>query len=58
MSLEDWTTVEGLFSRIEQWCDAAQLGWENDHLAYDAFLNFDQKRKRALTGCGRMGLSV
>ena len=48
VSLEDWTTVEGLFSRIEQWCDAAQLGWENDHLAYDAFLNFDQKRKMAL----------
>ena len=48
VSLDDWTTVEGLFSRVEQWCDAAKLGWEDDHLAYDAFLNFDQKKRMKL----------
>ena len=35
-----WTTVEGLFSRIEEWCGNAEHGWEDDQLAQDAFLNF------------------
>ena len=39
----DWTTVEGLFSRIEEWCEKAKQGWEGDHLAQDAFLNFQTK---------------
>ncbi len=39
----DWTTVEGLFSRIEEWCEKAKHGWEDDHLEQDAFLNFRNK---------------
>ena len=35
-----WTTVEGLFARIEEWCGNAEHGWEDDQLAQDAFLNF------------------
>ena len=35
-----WTTVEGLFSRIEEWCGNAEHGWEDDQLVQDAFLNF------------------
>ena len=36
----EWTTVEGLYSRIEKWCDNARRGWEDDHLDQDALLNF------------------
>ena len=39
----DWTTVEGLFSRIEEWCKKANHGWEDDHLDLDAFMNFRTK---------------
>ena len=39
----DWTTVEGLFSRIQKWCEKAKCGWEDDHLEQDAFLNFRTK---------------
>ena len=39
----DWTTVQGLFSRIEQWCERARNGWENDQLELDALLNFRAK---------------
>ena len=39
----NWTTVEGLFSRIEEWCEKAKHGWEDDHLEQDAFLNFRTK---------------
>ena len=39
----DWTTVEGLFSRIQEWCEKAKCGWEDDHLEQDAFLNFRTK---------------
>ena len=39
----DWTTVKGLFSRIEEWCERAKHGWEDDHLEQDAFLNFRTK---------------
>ena len=39
----DWTTVEGLFSRIEEWCRKAKHGWEDDHLDLDAFMNFRTK---------------
>ena len=35
-----WMTVEGLFTRIEEWCGNAERDWEDDHLAQDAFLNF------------------
>ena len=36
----EWTTVEGLCSRIEQWCENALRGWEDDNLGLDALLNF------------------
>ena len=36
----EWTTVEGLFSRIERWCEDAEHGWESDGLDQDALLNF------------------
>ena len=35
-----WTTIEGLFSRIEEWCQSAKGGWEYDDLGRDALLNF------------------
>ncbi len=39
----DWTTVEGLFGRIEKWCADAENGWDADDLGRDAFLNFRLK---------------
>lgn len=36
----EWTTLGGLFARIEQWCAMAGQGWEDDSLAGDAYLNF------------------
>ncbi len=36
----EWTTAEGLFSRIEEWCENAKLGWEGQDLGLDALLNF------------------
>ena len=38
-----WTTVKGLFARIEEWCGSAADGWENDDLGQDALLNFRRK---------------
>ena len=39
----EWTTVGGLFSRIEEWCANARLGWEGQDLGLDALLNFKEK---------------
>ena len=36
----EWTTLQGLYSRIEKWCENASDGWEDDHLDQDALLNF------------------
>ena len=36
----EWTTAEGLFARIEEWCENENRGWEGDQLHQDAFLNF------------------
>ena len=41
----EWTTVEGFMARIEAWCENAKHDWQDDHLGYDAFLNFDPCRK-------------
>ena len=41
----EWTTVAGFFSRIEKWCENAERDWEDDPLGYDAFLNFDVRKK-------------
>ena len=37
---EEWVTVEGLFSRIEEWCEYASQDWGNNELGEDAILNF------------------
>ncbi len=39
----DWATIEGFFSRIDEWCEKAKRGWEGDDLQGDAFLNFRRK---------------
>ena len=36
----EWATLNGLYSRIEKWCEDAVNGWEDDHLDQDALLNF------------------
>ena len=38
-----WETLDGLFSRIEYWCNRAKKGWEGDDLPFDAYLNFKNK---------------
>ena len=38
-----WTSVEGLFSRIDEWCEDAKSGWKDDNLEHDAYLNFQLK---------------
>ena len=38
-----WTSVAGLFSRIEEWCENAKGGWQDDNLEHDAYLNFQPK---------------
>lgn len=40
---QQWTSVEGLFLRIEEWCDRSRLGWEGQDLGRDALLNFKVK---------------
>ena len=42
LSLE-WETVDGLFRRIEDWCERAKDGWLDDDLPFDAYLNFKRK---------------
>ena len=39
----EWETVDGLFSRIEDWCQRARNGWQDDDLPFDAYLNFKRK---------------
>ncbi len=41
----EWTTLDGLNRRIQEWCDEAINRWRNDDLAQDALLNF-QRRSR------------
>lgn len=38
-----WETVNGLFSRINDWCERAKNGWQDDDLPFDAYLNFKPK---------------
>ena len=38
-----WETVDGLFGRIEDWCEKARNGWQDDDLPFDAYLNFKNK---------------
>ena len=45
----EWETGEGFFSRIEEWCENAEHGWEGDDLGYDAFLNFQRKLLTVVT---------
>ena len=39
----EWETVDGLFSRVEDWCRRARNGWQDDDLPFDAYLNFKPK---------------
>ena len=39
----EWETVDGLFSRIDDWCRRAKGGWQDDDLPFDAYLNFKRK---------------
>ena len=45
----EWETGEAFFSRIEEWCENAEHGWEGDDLGYDAFLNFQRKLLTVVT---------
>ena len=36
----DWITVEGFFTRVDEWCENAKRDWIGDELQGDAFLNF------------------
>ena len=40
---KEWITTDGLFTRIEEWCESERNGWEGDQLHQDAFLNFTSK---------------
>ncbi len=54
-----WTTVEGLFSRIVEWCGNAEHGWEDDQLAQDAFLNFSPNNALVATfNLPQLGISA
>ena len=39
----EWETIDGLFSRVEDWCRRAKSGWQDDDLPFDAYLNFKLK---------------
>ncbi len=39
----EWETVDGLFRRVEDWCGRAKVGWQDDDLPFDAYLNFKLK---------------
>lgn len=53
-----WTTLEGLYSRIEEWCRHAEQGWQNDDLGRDALLNFrDQSDVLATFDLTSLGVS-
>ena len=39
----NWTTVDGLSKRIEDWCESARNNWPDDDLPFDAYLNFNLK---------------
>ena len=45
----DWETVQGFFTRVEEWCGNAKRGWEGDVLAGDTFLNFTRKLSTVAT---------
>ena len=40
---QEWTRTHSLFSRIEEWCENARLGWDGQDLGRDALLNFKDK---------------
>lgn len=42
-SSREWSSLKGLLSRLEEWCESAVNGWEDDHLDQDALLNFPNK---------------
>lgn len=44
-----WITVDGFFSRIDEWCMEATSGWNAQGLAQDAWLNFTNKHPTVAT---------
>ena len=44
-----WETVDGLFRRVEGWCERARNGWQDDDLPFDAYLNFKSGLSRMVT---------
>lgn len=48
-SSREWSDLSGLLSRLEEWCESAVNGWEDDHLDQDALLNFPNKTRLAAT---------
>ncbi len=46
---DEWVAVEALYSRIEEWCEYAKQGWENNDLGEDAILNFEPKLANVAT---------
>ena len=52
-----WTTLAGLYARIEHWCANALHGWEDDPLDQDALLNFLPRYALVATfGLGALGV--
>ncbi len=41
----EWITLDGIYDRLSDWCDAAQNGWDSEGLALDAYLNFQPKAR-------------
>jgi hypothetical protein len=44
-----WITVDGFFTRIDEWCTEAANGWNTRGLAQDAWLNFTNKHSTVAT---------
>lgn len=45
----EWHTLDGLFGRMERWCEQAKRGWDVRGLARDAYLNFTKKHPAVVT---------
>ena len=57
-AVRDWITADGLFARIEQWCDNEKNGWNGDQLRQDAYLNFSRKAPIGIAAFDRSKLRI
>ncbi len=57
-AVRDWTTVDGLFARIEEWCENEKNGWKGDQLRQDAYLNFSRKDPGRIATFDRSKLGI